>query len=259
MRALGEEIFSRGETPFNVRCAHPKRMARPAVQQVGRVWDASVTPDELARLATLEPPPRVHGPRYHGIFAPHSTVRERAVPAPESVAPVVIAPAPTNPAGVGEKPEGPKRATKTARTPQFPGRPRSPKTAWRSRCRSRCRRFDRAPIRRSPSTSADWQARRRFRPLMVEASSCPHLALWLHRYLRRRRPARRCSRCTTGGRPCHSSQSPRPHDEEQIAYGRSGRPRWRLPRSTHRPAELERSSDSSFRSGSDTHPPGSAS
>ncbi len=32
-----------------------------------------LTPEELlARLATLVPPPRVHGLRYHGVFAPHS-------------------------------------------------------------------------------------------------------------------------------------------------------------------------------------------
>ena len=41
-----------------------------------------LTPDELlARLATLVPPPRVHGLRYHGVFAPNSKVRRRVVPA----------------------------------------------------------------------------------------------------------------------------------------------------------------------------------
>ena len=40
-----------------------------------------LTPDELlARLATLVPPPRVHGLRYHGVFAPNSKARRRVVP-----------------------------------------------------------------------------------------------------------------------------------------------------------------------------------
>jgi hypothetical protein len=40
-----------------------------------------LTPDELlARLATLVPPPRVHGLRYHGVFAPNSKMRSRVVP-----------------------------------------------------------------------------------------------------------------------------------------------------------------------------------
>ena len=42
-----------------------------------------LTPDELlARLATLVPPPRVHGVRYHGVFAPNAKVRARVVPRP---------------------------------------------------------------------------------------------------------------------------------------------------------------------------------
>jgi hypothetical protein len=41
-----------------------------------------LTPDELlARLATLVPPPRVYGVRYHGAFAPHSKARRYVVPA----------------------------------------------------------------------------------------------------------------------------------------------------------------------------------
>ena len=41
----------------------------------------SLTPDEfLAKLATLVPPPRVHGLRYHGLFAPHAKWRSRVVP-----------------------------------------------------------------------------------------------------------------------------------------------------------------------------------
>jgi len=45
-----------------------------------------LTPDELiARIATLVPPPRVHGVRYHGVFAPNSKARKRVVPAAPSV------------------------------------------------------------------------------------------------------------------------------------------------------------------------------
>jgi hypothetical protein len=44
-----------------------------------------LTPDELiARIATLVPPPRVHGVRYHGVFAPNSKARRRVVPAAPS-------------------------------------------------------------------------------------------------------------------------------------------------------------------------------
>lgn len=40
-----------------------------------------LTPDELlAKLATLVPPPRVHGVRYHGVFAPNAKVRAQVVP-----------------------------------------------------------------------------------------------------------------------------------------------------------------------------------
>jgi hypothetical protein len=42
-----------------------------------------LTPDELlAKLATLVLPPRVHGIRYHGVFAPNCKVRARVVPPP---------------------------------------------------------------------------------------------------------------------------------------------------------------------------------
>ena len=43
------------------------RMKRP---RHGSLW-LSLTPEELlAKLATLVPPPRVQGLRYHGAFAP---------------------------------------------------------------------------------------------------------------------------------------------------------------------------------------------
>jgi len=55
------------------------RMKRP---RHGSSWLA-LTPDELlAKLATLVPPPRVHGLRYHGVFAPHARLRSRVVPEP---------------------------------------------------------------------------------------------------------------------------------------------------------------------------------
>jgi Putative transposase len=76
-----------------------------------------LTSDELlARIATLVPPPRVHGLRYHGVFAPRSKVRGRVVPAPEPAAPVV-APLPRKSAG---KPGRPERSTEGARTYRIP-------------------------------------------------------------------------------------------------------------------------------------------
>ena len=37
--------------------------------------------DLMARLAVLVPPPRMHLTRYHGVFAPHSTLRAEITPA----------------------------------------------------------------------------------------------------------------------------------------------------------------------------------
>jgi len=92
----------------------PGRRGGPATPVSGPVPPRS--PQRLlARLATLVPPPRVHGLRYHGVFAPNSKVRKRVVPAPEPVAPVV-APAPV----MKRKPGRPKRATETARTYRIP-------------------------------------------------------------------------------------------------------------------------------------------
>jgi len=66
------------------------RMKRP---RRGSVW-LTLTPAELlAKLATLIPPPRVHGLRYHEVFAPHSRMRRRVVP--EVAAEPEHAPAPT--------------------------------------------------------------------------------------------------------------------------------------------------------------------
>jgi hypothetical protein len=53
------------------------RMKRP---RHGSLW-LSLTPEGLlGKLATLIPPPRVHGVRYHGVFAPNSRLRSRVVP-----------------------------------------------------------------------------------------------------------------------------------------------------------------------------------
>jgi hypothetical protein len=37
--------------------------------------------DFMARLAALVPPPRMHLTRYHGVFAPHSSLRAAITPA----------------------------------------------------------------------------------------------------------------------------------------------------------------------------------
>jgi len=82
-----------------------------------------LAPDELlARLATLVPPPRVHGLRYHGAFAPHSKMRERVVPPPESGTPRP-APAPRKKKsgpGVAESPARRELTTEAARTCRIP-------------------------------------------------------------------------------------------------------------------------------------------
>jgi hypothetical protein len=88
------------------------RMKRP---RAGSLF-LLLTPDELlARLATLVPPPRVRGLRYHGIFAPHAKARERVVPPPEPVAPAAGAAA----RKLG-KPERPTPARKPARIYRIP-------------------------------------------------------------------------------------------------------------------------------------------
>jgi hypothetical protein len=42
--------------------------------------------DLMARLAALVPPPRMHLRRYHGVFAPHSSLRAAITPARPGVA-----------------------------------------------------------------------------------------------------------------------------------------------------------------------------
>jgi hypothetical protein len=70
------------------------RMKRP---RHGSSWLA-LTPDELlAKLATLVPPPRVHGLRYHGVFAPHARLRSRVAPEPVSQPAAPQLPAPPSP------------------------------------------------------------------------------------------------------------------------------------------------------------------
>jgi hypothetical protein len=78
-----------------------------------------LTPDELlARLATLVPPPRVHGLRYHGVFAPNSKARQRVVPAaPEPVPPAPALKARTK---TTEKPRRVKTLEQTARIHRIP-------------------------------------------------------------------------------------------------------------------------------------------
>jgi hypothetical protein len=94
------------------------RMKRP---RAGSLF-LLLTPEELlARLATLVPPPRIHGLRYHGLFAPHSKVRERVVPPPEPATPRA-APAPTKkkPPGVEESPARRELTTEAGRTYRIP-------------------------------------------------------------------------------------------------------------------------------------------
>ncbi len=91
------------------------RMKRPR----GRSLLLLLTPDELlARLATLVPPPRVHGLRYHGVFAPNSKARQRVVP--EAPEPVPSAPVTENRARTTEKPRCVKSAEQPARTHRIP-------------------------------------------------------------------------------------------------------------------------------------------
>jgi hypothetical protein len=79
-----------------------------------------LTPDELlARLATLVPPPRVRGLRYHGLFAPHAKARDRVIPPPEPVAPAAV-PAARKKARLAGKRERPTRAREAFRTYRIP-------------------------------------------------------------------------------------------------------------------------------------------
>jgi hypothetical protein len=75
----------------------------------GSRW-LSLTPDEILRkLATLVPPPRVHGLRYHGVFAPHARLRRRVVPEAHQLAGGTAAPATevTSQPDTGEAGRGP--------------------------------------------------------------------------------------------------------------------------------------------------------
>ena len=82
-----------------------------------------LTPDELlARLATLVPPPRVHGLRYHGVFAPNSKVRQRVVPA-------ALEPSPTS---AGDGGSGKDDGEAAAREVGGEGRPHVPCPLGRS-------------------------------------------------------------------------------------------------------------------------------
>ena len=70
-----------------------------------------LTPDQLVgKLATLVPPPRVHGVRYHGVFAPHSKARSRVVPAGAMPAAPTPEPAPGKGQASQERPVRPSRA-----------------------------------------------------------------------------------------------------------------------------------------------------
>src|SRR6266702_3665741 len=105
------------------------RMKRP---RHASSWLA-LTPDELlAKLATLVLPPRVHGLRYHGVFAPHARLRSRVVPEPLALPAAPQLPAPAS----GE------RGASAAHLPRPLGRP--PQEGLRHR-RARLSRVRRSP------------------------------------------------------------------------------------------------------------------
>ncbi len=113
--AKAEVVFeSRGAAAFLDRLVY--RMKRPR----GGSLFLLLRPDELlARLATLVPPPRAHGLRYHGVFAPNSKVRRRVVPA----APDPVPAAPETPARMTEKPlrAKPRSPSRRASSPSSSG------------------------------------------------------------------------------------------------------------------------------------------
>ncbi len=80
-----------------------------------------LTPDELlARLATLVPPPRIHGVRYHGVFAPNAKARPRVVPQPPEPPPP-SAPTPAGASASSSTPAQPlRRLDRRARTYRVP-------------------------------------------------------------------------------------------------------------------------------------------
>ena len=74
-------------------------------------------PEELLRrLATLVPPPGVHGIRYHGVFAPNAKGRARVVPALEQ--PGRCAQAPDRAAGDAEEGEPDREDPKAPLAPR---------------------------------------------------------------------------------------------------------------------------------------------
>ena len=80
-----------------------------------------LAPDELlARLATLVPPPRSHGVRYHGVFAPNAKARPRVVPQPFEPPPPA-APTPADASASSSTPvQAPPRLDRPARTYRVP-------------------------------------------------------------------------------------------------------------------------------------------
>ncbi len=81
-----------------------------------------LTPDELlARLATLVPPPRVHGVRYHGVFAPNARARARVVPQPlEPPPPAMPTPADASSASISTPGMRQEKRDRPARTYRIP-------------------------------------------------------------------------------------------------------------------------------------------
>jgi Putative transposase len=74
------------------------QMKRP---RHGSLWLSLTAEELLAKLATLVPPPRVHGLRYHGVFAPNASLRSRVIPEADPSDPAAdeVAGIPDAPAG----------------------------------------------------------------------------------------------------------------------------------------------------------------
>jgi len=91
-----------------------------------------LAPDELlARIATIVPPPRTHGLRYHGVFAPNSRVRGLVVPerSSESPSPAAL----PHPHARSETSSAPPRSPKAPPAPEPRSSPQSPNSSPRTR------------------------------------------------------------------------------------------------------------------------------
>jgi hypothetical protein len=80
-----------------------------------------LSPDQLlARLATLVPPPRTHAVRYHGVFAPNATARDRVVPPSLAPAPPSSPSADPSAASLPAASDPPRKSNLPTRTYRVP-------------------------------------------------------------------------------------------------------------------------------------------